>query len=174
MMRILFLDFDGVILTMRTCIADGLGHSGSKPDPVACSAIRRACEGGVKIVVSSTWRKFTRCHAKLGQAGLEDFLHDDWRTDHTHDDRPKAIADWLAAHPEVTDYRILDDDHFLWTAEQAKRWLRCCAYNGLQWLEMEELMKWAGVTRAQLRVEAAGQAGKPNDRCQAGTPNLLG
>jgi hypothetical protein len=145
-MRVIFLDFDGVILTMRCAIADGRGHSGSAPDPLACAVIRRACEAGVRLVISSAWRSSKeRVMEKLTQGGLEPFLLPGWRTRNNSENRPLVIAEWLEAHPEVFDYRILDDDPFDWTPDQRRRWLQCDPLNGFQWEEMAELLKWAGV-----------------------------
>lgn len=59
--------------------------------------------------------------------------------------RPREIEDWLAAHPEVTDYRILDDEDHLWTDIQRQKWLQCDPLNGLQAEEMNCLFEWAGL-----------------------------
>jgi len=152
-MKILFLDFDGVILHYRTLIAsEHLGHSNADPDPMLCALLRRACALGMRIVVSSTWRSSEKqCKAKLLAGGLLEFLHPDWRTADYGESRSKEIADWLAAHPEIVDYRIADDDDFHWTPEQRAKWLECSPYDGMRAMDMKELAEWAGVVRTKKR-----------------------
>jgi len=144
-MKVIFLDFDGVILTLRCSLADGKGWSASDPDPLTCSVIRRACEAGVRLVISSAWRcNKERVMEKLRAGGLQDYLLPGWRTRNNSENRPHIIHEWLNAHPEVTDYRILDDDAFAWTPEQETRWLRCDPRDGMMWKEMVSLLRWAG------------------------------
>lgn len=154
--KILFLDFDGVILHYRTLLAsEHMGHSNADPDPMLCALIRRACELGLRIVVSSTWRSMDQpCRMKLAQGGLLKFLHKDWRTaDNGAENRSKEIAEWLAAHPEVTDYRIADDDDFKWTDEQRAKWLECSPYDGMPAMAMKEFAEWVGVVRTSRRAQ---------------------
>lgn len=149
--KILFLDFDGVILTYRTLLASPhMGHSKAAPDPMLCSLIRRACELGLRIVVSSTWRSMElACKEKLIEAGLLEYLHADWRTTDQGESRPKEISDWMADHPEVTDYRIADDDDFQWAPEQDAKWLKCSPYDGMPAMVMKDFAEWAGVVRTK-------------------------
>lgn len=145
-MKIVFLDFDGVLLTWRTRMAHGGASSNGRPDGVVCALLNRVCALGIHIVVSSAWRDHEpSCKQKLAQGGLLRFLHPDWRTNPKGYARPKEIADWLAAHPEVTDYRILDDEDHGWTAEQRGKFLACHPMDGMLGTEMEELAKWAGL-----------------------------
>lgn len=146
--RVLFLDFDGVILTLRTLLAcEYYGHSQAAPDPMLCALLRRVCASGVQIVVSSSWRDAEKmCREKLTEAGLEEFLHSDWRTGETGH-RPREIQAWLSAHPEVADYLILDDDDFGWEGEQSNRWIECSAYDGMSAIGMKLLEEWSGIER---------------------------
>lgn len=73
------------------------------------------------------------------------FLHEDWRTDPKGFNRSKEVSDWLSAHPEVCDYRILDDEDHGWTPEQNAKFLACHPMEGMQSPEMEALAKWAGL-----------------------------
>lgn len=150
-MKIIFLDFDGVILTLRTCVAhDKRGWSNAAPDPVLVNVIKRCCNQGVRIVVSSTWRTHeASCHAKLEEAGLLNFLHADWRTIEFYSpeaalSRAVEIKEWLARHPEVEDFRILDDDTWMWTDKQKERFLKCDAEDGASARVMMALLEWAG------------------------------
>lgn len=67
-----------------------------------------------RMVISSTWRLHTK--------DIEDFcrrtrfdpalIHPDWRTDvemKFNDDRKKEVEAWLAEHPEIEKYVVLDD-----------------------------------------------------------------
>lgn len=151
-MKIIFLDFDGVIMTYRTLMAsDVAGWSNADPDPMLCALLRRVCQKGARIVVSSSWRDVEKtCKAKLGDGGLLQFLHDDWRTTDMgvgKDSRALEIAEWLSRHADATDYRILDDDHFDWTPEQMSKWIECSPYDGMPAMAMKDLAEWGGVTR---------------------------
>jgi hypothetical protein len=156
--RVLFLDFDGVILTLRTTLAHGRGWNRAQCDMVLVTAIRRVCETGVRIVVSSTWRTLgTMAMDKLRECGLADHVHEDWRTKELaapelHGDRPLELREWLSRHPEVTDYRILDDDKFSWDADQLERWLVCDGEDGAPAKAIMALLKWAGVGRENSEV----------------------
>ena len=59
-MKIIFLDIDGVLCTSRSHLAKHGKGIMDEWDDVGALAIYRACKFGenVKIVVSSTWRKF--------------------------------------------------------------------------------------------------------------------
>jgi len=148
-MKVIFLDFDGVILTLRTCAAHGRGWSSAAPDPVLSQVLRRVCGTGVRIVVSSAWRDMTTCRPKLAEADLEQFLHQDWRTGEINLEaarsRPAEIAEWLSRHPEVTDFRILDDEQWFWTEDQVPRFLKCCSENGAGARLMIALLEWSGM-----------------------------
>ena len=146
---VVFLDFDGVILTLRTCLAEGTSWSRAKPDPVLTGVLRRICTVGVKIVVSSAWRdaeKITK--DKLAEGGLIEHLHADWKTKElrsrqAYSDRPEEVAEWLSRHPEITSYRILDDDPWAWTPKQAERFLQCDAHEGASATVIKALIDWA-------------------------------
>lgn len=160
-MKIIFLDFDGVILTGRTMMArlPARGFSNANPDPVLCDLLRHCCETGIQIVVSSTWREIgDKAKSKLFDVDLEQFLHADWRTG-SFENRPREISEWLARHPEVTDYRIIDDDDHHWTAEQMPLWIQCHPYDGMLFNEMRALAEWAGL----LEKPATRQTAQPAD-----------
>lgn len=156
-MKIIFLDFDGVLMTLRTKIASGnCGWSAARPDPLVLNLLRLVCEHGarmgkpIQIVISSAWRDHEpACLEKLrdsawGTADTWTWLHEDWRTG-SSGSRPREIEEWLAAHPDVTDYRILDDEDHQWTDTQRQKWLQCDPLNGLQAQEMNCLFDWAGL-----------------------------
>jgi len=150
--NVVFLDFDGVILTLRTTAACGRGWSRSEPDAVLVKALTRCCHAGVKIVVSSAWRDQSNCIPKLAECGLDKYLHEDWRTKEIRvgecrKDRPEEIREWLSRHPEVTSYRILDDDPWDWNEDQKPNSLECCPEDGASARTIMALCEWAGCKR---------------------------
>lgn len=160
-MKIIFLDFDGVILTLRTSIAGGRGFTRSTPDFTVMTALHRACLAGAKLVISSAHRDLGQEHcvqildAFQPVIKLSQYLHQVWRTVSDFDppmgshpaSRPKQIDEWLSRHPDTTDYRILDDDAFPWTPEQQKKWLRCDSHAGMGWQSLEYLLEWSGAEK---------------------------
>jgi hypothetical protein len=149
--KILFLDFDGVISTNRAYLANGVTgflHRDERwIDPIAVAMIADLCtKYNYQIVVTSTWRKFgkARCTTALGRANI--WMHDDWctkdlwATADSKGSRPMEIDDWLGRHLECENFLILDDDGFDWTPEQADRWIRTDTLNGFSTENYEEVM----------------------------------
>jgi len=125
-MNIIFLDFDGVLNSVRNTVARDRGWSDALPrnkfeeeslDPVAVDLLRRLCiNANAKIVVSSTWR--------IGRSAkdFEDiFSNYGWRnvpligmTPKMNTNRGTEIAAWIKVHldtgGELTRYVIIDDD----------------------------------------------------------------
>lgn len=118
-MKVLFLDFDGVLVTARAqWSAKGGGGRFTEFDPVAIQFLNRLTElVDMKVVVSSVWR-YGRTPAELqellSQAGFEGTVID--KTPRIGRDingegvRGDEIKHWLGQHPEVTKYCIIDDD----------------------------------------------------------------
>ena len=122
-MKIIFLDFDGPLSNDRTQAQTGDWYSF---DPVACQALDTLCSySGAKIVVSSTRAfknpsSFRETSKLMSDAGLDPkHMHGDWcirdknqwsRKGRQHK-RGTLIRRWLAAHPEVTHYAIIDDEN---------------------------------------------------------------
>lgn len=145
-MRVIFLDIDGVLNNTQTVTPAGAPWRG--PDPAATGAPgwnllvpiepecmdrlnRMIAASGAKIVISSSWRLFSRWQ-DLGPAlaryglvgevigGTPDLVNDPvwleaWRTrdgapfQYERMERGWEIREWLAAHPDVTEFVILDD-----------------------------------------------------------------
>lgn len=120
-MKVLFLDVDGVINSQRTCVAFGGPLIGGFPhgfdetnmrlfDHAAIGLIRKLChETGASIVLSSSWRIIHTVHECAN--GLDLPIFDQTPSlNHRGRIRGEEIMAWLAAHPEVTRYAIVDDD----------------------------------------------------------------
>lgn len=118
-MKILFLDIDGVLNSTRTCVAFGgypmeLYHLEAF-DQVAIRLIRRLCDSaGVQVVLSSAWR-LTHDFKDVGKT-LELPIID--RTPSLCGARGLEINAWLAAHPGVEQYAIIDDDPDMLPSQQ--------------------------------------------------------
>lgn len=122
-MKILFLDIDGVLNSVSSFIYNnrlnllGLNKDFSHESlcPIACSNLQYVLEEcpDVNLVISSTWRKFNtfeelkekldKCHVCADRiVGITPVDEDRYRGN--------EIQKYLSAHPEVTDFVILDDD----------------------------------------------------------------
>lgn len=133
----LFVDIDGVINNDKTWNNGWASPTEAEPLPIPvapeCMARlnRIIAETGAKVVISSSWRKFARW-TELGPALLRhglvadvigetpDLVNDaEWLDRWRHREgapftyermeRGWEIREWLAAHPEVTRFAILDD-----------------------------------------------------------------
>lgn len=111
-MKVMFLDIDGVVCTMKSQYAYGERLLMESWDMTVCQMLRRLCAAnGYTIVCSSVWRKNPHTRYYFGVYGLIEHIHDDWRTTCTRMEcRGEEIQEWLSRHPEVTDYIIVDDD----------------------------------------------------------------
>lgn len=111
-MKVLFLDIDGVLNSKRTSVAfDGYPHSFSTSDMrrfdmVAVALIRRLCAvTGASVVLSSDWRYDHTAHAVANALDLPVM----GATPKLPGPRGLEINAWLAEHPEVEQYAIVDD-----------------------------------------------------------------
>jgi hypothetical protein len=133
--RVLFLDLDGVLNSVRSTVGlGGCPHGLERAqvdlfDPVALGLVRGLCRaGGVSVVLSSSWR-ILHHHANVA-AALDLPIID--QTPSICGPRGREIATWLERHPEVTDWAILDDDADM-LPEQLARFARVDGFEGLSW-----------------------------------------
>lgn len=138
-MRVIFLDIDGVLNSTKTCVAFGgypleLHHIDAF-DQVAIRLLRRLCDSsGIQIVLSSTWRK-TDHWADVGKALGLPIIGD---TPVMLGVRGEEIAAWLALHPEVKAYAIIDDDSDM-LPEQMARFVKTDVNEGMTWADFQRL-----------------------------------
>jgi HAD domain in Swiss Army Knife RNA repair proteins len=139
--RVLFLDIDGVLNSLRTCV--GLGgypndfsvESMALVDHAALGLVRGLClAGDVAVVLSSSWR-ILHGFASVA-AGLDLPVVD--RTPSLDGSRGSEIADWLARHPGVERYAIVDDDADV-LPEQLPFFVQTNGFDGLCWRDFEKL-----------------------------------
>lgn len=146
-MKVVFLDIDGVLNCHRTAIAYGgvswSGEAGirAKMDEVAIRLI-----GGIvrlseaKIVLSSSWRKDANWQTIGPSLGLE--ISD--RTPTLLGSRGQEIAQWLAGHPEVERYAIIDDDSDM-LDDQRPYFVHTSNFDGFNWANALRLAELMGV-----------------------------
>ena len=122
-MRVLFLDIDGVLNNY-----DSPSHPETLRaiDPVNTAQLNAFCAArpDVELVLSSTWREYyskeqvTAYMRAGGYTGRELFAVTPFRIGDPRGigsgDRGVEIQEWLDAHPECTEYAIIDDSH-VWT-----------------------------------------------------------
>lgn len=143
-MKVIFLDIDGVLNSHRSAVAFGgmpfdvHAHRG-RFDEIAIRLIGGIAEvSGAQIVLSSSWRNDTNWEQigpALGLAIVD-------RTPSMLGPRGREIAAWLAAHPEVTAYAIVDDDGDM-LPEQRPYFVHTDMAEGFTWecaLKLAELM----------------------------------
>lgn len=127
-MKIIFLDFDGVI---RVALEGGwIGPDAAQFCQDRMRSLAWACDAtGARIVVSSDWR------TAENRAEIEDhlsphlsgYLHEDWATP-ICGKRWNEVQRWLLRHPEVSDYAILEDweQHFEGCPPEMRARLHLC------------------------------------------------
>jgi hypothetical protein len=118
MMRILFLDVDGVLNHRGVFVA---GNGAMPLCQAALGELARVInDADCRVVLSSTWRLLGRAVERLPIL-LRYQFHEDWRTiEIRHGKSPggvwlptkrgEEIDEWLGRHPEVERYAIVDDD----------------------------------------------------------------
>jgi len=139
--KILFLDVDGVLNSVRSCYAlGGFPHSTGKDDlplfdNVALGFIRRLVkETGCEIVLSSTWR-LTEPYLQFGN-DLKLPVMD--RTPCLNKARGHEIQHWLDNNPWAK-YAIVDDDSDM-LPEQMPYFVKTDVQVGLMTADFEKLM----------------------------------
>lgn len=149
MVRVLFLDIDGVICTLRSHLAFGTGLLMQAWDITSCHMIKKLCDKhDLKIVVSSTWRlgRAHDCKMQMMIYGLWDYIYGnddkDWKTPSGAKIRGEEIEYWIKHHPEVEQYFILDDDtDFL--EHQRPYHIKTDSYDGFSsqdYIRLEEML----------------------------------
>lgn len=144
--KVLFLDIDGVLNSARSCYAlGGFPHgfdaeNKAKFDHVAIALVRKLCEEtGASICLSSSWRIIHSVHECANGLDLPIF----GRTPSLSSSRGNEIAAWLADHPEVTTYAIIDDDSDM-LPEQRRFFVKTNHYDGLRMSHYGKLKRILG------------------------------
>ncbi len=146
-MKVIFLDFDGVICTGRQAIASGERGVISGLDPVALGFLNRICsQNDLKVVISSTWRHgdnrrhFYEIFGCGGYVSLAHALHDNWCTPTTINmSRGGEIELWLSRN-ECDGYVIIDDDASM-LDYQLPHFVNTDSINGMLYEHYAQVMK---------------------------------
>ncbi|GAB90173.1 HAD domain-containing protein [Gordonia rhizosphera] len=105
-MKVLFLDIDGVVNSRRSSVRSGriVGIDPQLADRVG----RIIAETGCKVVLSSTWRLWEENVAEVRAAVTPELYG--MTPSIPFGRRGDEVQRWLADHPEVTRYAIVDDN----------------------------------------------------------------
>lgn len=153
MNKVVFLDFDCVITTLKS----NWTIDNDKVEPV-----KQICDAtGAKIVISSSWRRYTVEQTiediTIGEEGRghNPFPYPEYIVDITsrmygfkHGNREKhyglcrgiEIDRWLWEHEDVTNYVILDDDSDM-LLSQKKHFIKTNALRGISKRDVEKAIK---------------------------------
>ena len=115
-MKILFLDFDGVLNSDR--YVKECGHTGVVLDPSKMTLLKKITDStGAKIVLTTSWKEHwdkdsAKCdptgeqiNSIFAQYSLK--IYD--KTPVIRPDRENEIGKWLQEHPETESFAVLDD-----------------------------------------------------------------
>lgn len=106
-MKILFLDVDGVLIPARNYFSNRYAY---QFDPLAVEAVKRICKRtGAQVVMNTAWNA-TPPELRHLCLSAEFPLSNDWQTEYPVCERWEGITGWLAKHPDVTTWAVLDDD----------------------------------------------------------------
>lgn len=143
-MKVIFLDFDGVLNSRRYVL--NCGDQELAIDPARMALLKEIVDAtGAKLVLSTSWREHWSADPKecdsTGRLMDEIFsahgMQISDKTPKLSASRTEEIKSWLAAHPEITNYVVLDD-MFLGDALLAEHFVKTSYYTeGLGKLEAE-------------------------------------
>jgi len=142
MSRIIFLDCDGCVCTVRSHLAFGYRNHMEHWDRTATRFLRRICKKfDVKIVISSSWR-IVDPKMLMKRLRIEDllpYLHEDKYTRDFSNIRGEEIKDWLDRNPNEG-YVIIDDNNDM-LPEQQKNFVQTDSVDGMSAKNMEKILK---------------------------------
>lgn len=113
-MKVIFLDFDGVLNSAKYLAA--CGEFGVVIDPARMVFLKRIVDAtAAKIVLTTSWREYWSAGTEdpTGKKIREIFRSYDLqifdKTPMLHTRREEEIRAWLTGHPEVENFVVLDD-----------------------------------------------------------------
>lgn len=140
-MKIIFLDIDGVVTSIRS--------GWFNLDIYTVNFLRWVCKkADIKIVISSTWRM--NHNAEYWKSIFGEYIHEDYRTPMGRElhvikkgtrCRGDEIQLWLSKHPEITKYLILDDDSDM-LESQLSSFIQTDSHNGLLFEHMGKIKEY--------------------------------
>ncbi len=156
-MKVIFLDFDGVLNSER--FVRSWDQHGVPIDPSRITVLKRIVAAtDAKIVLSTSWRSYWAPEAECCDAvgigintlfreyGLEIFD----RTPDLHRSRELEIAAWLADHPQTENYVVLDDDFLDGTGFLKGHFIKTSRFkNGLEEADSDRAIEILNSTKSQ-------------------------
>lgn len=151
--KIIFLDFDGVISTERASIANGERGLLVSLDTIGVKFLDRICtQYGIKIVISSTWRKsrdrsyFRELFQCFGYTALAKALHEEYATPQLSGAiRGEEILQWFNDSnyngSKQCKYLIIDDNSDF-HEEQLPHLILTDIYDGMLTKHFRQIEKW--------------------------------
>lgn len=134
-MKIIFLDIDGVLNSYQTQPEPEKGLMFTIHAPLAARLNALVARTGAQVVLSSTWRCDPNWRATMREAGLVEMMdrtptmRRPSGTSFDYCERGKEIGAWLAEHPDVDGYAIIDDDNDM-LPEQQPNYFRTSLFEG--------------------------------------------
>lgn len=108
-MKVIFLDYDGVLNKDRTPFREKDGQYIMAEDELVYRLNLIVDRTDAELVLSSSWRHQREWRAIMKASGIFKPFLDKTSIDGNELQRGAQIAAWLVNHPEVTKYAILDD-----------------------------------------------------------------
>ena len=140
-MKILFLDIDGVLNSVRSSVAfDGYPNFKNidKMDKIAVNLIKKVCiKTGSVICLSSTWRHYVDLLLFSKEIDLPIISKTSRKLTAT---RGEEIAMWLRDNKDIEKYAIVDDDSEL-LIEQIPYFVKVDFYDGLSYDNYVNLLR---------------------------------
>jgi len=117
-MKVIFLDFDGVLNSAASFLWEKrkkTGHIQDTLSPINCSTFQYILEKypHLSIVISSTWRRvhpMDYLKAKLTEYGIDASRIIGTTPIYYNSHRGREIREYLDEHPEIKKYAVIDDD----------------------------------------------------------------
>jgi hypothetical protein len=165
-MNVIMLDIDGVLNSVSSMVAyhhlrgpsNTIYSEADRLDPVAIGLLKYLIDvTDAKIVVSSTWRlnySLQELADIFAKYGWEDapFVSETGRGG-INTVRGDEIKQWLDAHPEVTNYVIIDDDSDM-LDEQLPHFVNTSGTTGFTLVNLCEALTIFGAPNKDLEAHA--------------------
>lgn len=129
----IFLDVDGVLNTRKTVISSPDGHIGVDDARIGILAGAIKKYGGGDIVLTSDWKNvriggdldYLREKLKRHDLTISAMTKEHWNK------RGQGVQDYLAEHPKIDEYIILDDNRFDFE-DFSRLWERLLITDGIE------------------------------------------
>jgi len=147
-MKVIFLDVDGVLNSLKTCIANG-GYPFELTeyaafDQNAIKLLQRFCDSsGVQVVMSSAWRMYNSVEDFREHLGLPVIDLTPMNLMGQYRFRGYEIEEWLETHKDlgITHYCILDDNSDMTPDQIENHFVQTDENEGFLWKDYLKMCK---------------------------------